>query len=121
MLVEFNHPPRAGFTLVEVLVAVLILAVGLSALAGTAAITTRTVGESTRHTRATALGAGRSEILLTGSCRSAGSGSDTRDGLTVEWSSGPGTQSTTFRWIVTVVRVTPEGPRADTVVGECAE
>ncbi len=121
MLVEFNHPPRAGFTLVEVLVAVLILAVGLSALAGAAAITTRTVGESTRHTRATALGAGRSEILLTGSCRSAGSGSDTRDGLTVEWTTGPGTQSTTLRWIVTVARVTPEGPRADTVVGECAE
>jgi prepilin-type N-terminal cleavage/methylation domain-containing protein len=54
---------RSGFTLIEVLVAITILAVGVVAMAGSAAAVTRMIGRGKIDTRATQLATERLEIL----------------------------------------------------------
>lgn len=56
-------PARAGFTLVEVLVAVTVLTVGAVALAGSAATVTRMIGRGKADTRAAQLATRRVEAL----------------------------------------------------------
>ena len=54
---------RSGFTLIEVLVAVTILAVGVVAMAGSAGAVTRMIGRGKIDTRATQLATERLEML----------------------------------------------------------
>jgi prepilin-type N-terminal cleavage/methylation domain-containing protein len=56
---------RSGFTLVEVLVAVMVLSVGVTALVGSAGIVTRMIGRGQMGTRGAQLAAGRLEQLRT--------------------------------------------------------
>ena len=55
--------PRRGFTIVEVLVAVMILSVGVLALASTAALTGRQIGEGAVRGRAATLALSRFEVI----------------------------------------------------------
>ena len=54
---------RPGFTIVEVLVAVIILSVGVLALASTAALTGRQIGEGGARSRAASLALSRFEVV----------------------------------------------------------
>ena len=54
---------RSGFTIVEVLVAVMILSVGVIALAGSSAIVTRMIGRGKSDTRAAQLATQRVEAI----------------------------------------------------------
>jgi prepilin-type N-terminal cleavage/methylation domain-containing protein len=54
---------RSGFTLVEVLVAVMVLTVGVTALVGSAGVVTRMIGRGQMGTRGAQLAAGRLEQL----------------------------------------------------------
>jgi prepilin-type N-terminal cleavage/methylation domain-containing protein len=54
---------RSGFTLVEVLVAVMVLSVGVTALVGSAGVVTRMIGRGQMGTRGAQLAAGRLEQL----------------------------------------------------------
>lgn len=54
---------RSGFTLIEVLVAITILAVGVVAMAGSAGAVTRMIGRGKIDTRATQLATDRLEAL----------------------------------------------------------
>ena len=56
-------PARRGFTIVEVLVAVMILSVGVLALASTAALTGRQIGEGSVRSRAASLALSRFEVV----------------------------------------------------------
>jgi type II secretory pathway pseudopilin PulG len=67
---------RRGFTIVEALVAVMLLAAGLLALAGTSASVSRLIGEGRRSSRAGALAFQRLESLRTTACLARSSGSD---------------------------------------------
>ena len=53
----------AGFTLVEVLVAVVVLGIGVTALVGSSAMVTRMIGRGQMETRAAQLAAKRLETL----------------------------------------------------------
>jgi Tfp pilus assembly protein PilV len=66
-----------GFTVVEVVVAVLILTVGVLALAGGAALATRMIGRGQRAGAVTMYAAQRLEQLRTTACTSQAAGSDT--------------------------------------------
>jgi Tfp pilus assembly protein PilV len=66
-----------GFTVVEVVVAVLILTVGVLALAGGAALATRMIGRGQRAGAMTMYAAQRLEQLRTTACTSQAAGSDT--------------------------------------------
>lgn len=60
--------PRAGFTLVELVVAIMILSVGVLGLASTAAVVTRQMGGGAQQTRAAAVAQTRFEELRAMGC-----------------------------------------------------
>ena len=77
-----NHE---GFTIVEVVVAILILTVGLLALAHTAGAVTRMVGQGQRFTYASNLANERFEILRSQRCPSMSAGSESRGSYSLTW------------------------------------
>ncbi len=72
---------RLGFTLVELMVAVLVLSVGLLALVATSAVATRMLAEGRRASRVAALAAQRMAML---SCTAVG-GAAADGPYTVTW------------------------------------
>ncbi len=75
-----------GFTLVELVVAVLVLTVGVLALAGTAAAVTRMVGWGQRLSGSAIAAQSRLEALRAGGCGSLGSGRDSVGPYRLQWS-----------------------------------
>ena len=75
-----GHPQSAeqrGFTIVEVLIAVLLLTVGLAALVGTGALLTRMIARGHRSATTALFAAQRLEQLRTAACTAQPAGSDT--------------------------------------------
>jgi len=104
-----------GFTIVEVLVAVLVLSVGVLALVGTAGLVTRMVGQGHRFTEASALASERVELLRAQGCPSAGSGSETRGAYTISWRIIDEAGGRGRRFFVSVQSPTTRGSRTDNV------
>lgn len=75
---------RAGFTIIEVIVAVMILTVGVLGLAGAAAIVTRTMGTAEVQSDAAAIAATRFETLRATRCPVV-NGSASGAGITERW------------------------------------
>lgn len=75
----------SGATLVEVLVAVVILTVGLLGLVGSMVTVTRMVEDSRRYQRTAALATGRLEMLRSQPCASIADGVETSGAYTVAW------------------------------------
>lgn len=84
---------RSGFTLIEVIVAIVILATGALALAGSAAVTVRRMAEAARRTAAVSMARSRAEISLALPCGSLASGSETAGAVRSEWVVSPGSAS----------------------------
>ncbi len=78
-----------GFTIIEVVIAVLILTVGLLGLASTAALVTRMVGQGDRYTETANLAARQFETFRSQwtwtNCSGAADGSTTVSGFAVAW------------------------------------
>jgi prepilin-type N-terminal cleavage/methylation domain-containing protein len=78
-----------GFTIIEVLIAVLILSVGLLGLVSSGAMVTRMIGEGNRFTEASTVANRRFEIFRSqwtgNNCSGASNGSTTTQGFTVSW------------------------------------
>jgi Tfp pilus assembly protein PilV len=103
---------RAGSTIVEVLVAIMVLTVGLLGLVTTAGLVTGMIGQGQRYTEAATLAGERIEVLRAERCRSARDGSEARGAFTVSWrireiAGGRGRQ-----FAVTVTGPTGRGARA---------
>ena len=86
------RPTRAGFTLIEVLVAVTVLAVGVVAMAGSAGLVTRMVGRGKIDTRAAQLATLKLDSLrarayaTTPRCTAlANGGPDAIDNISLSW------------------------------------
>lgn len=103
-----------GFTIVEVLVAVLVLTVGLLGLATTAALVTRMVAQGDRYTEAATLASRRFEILRSRGCSSLSNGSETVGRFTVSWTVASTAGGKARTVTVTVVSPTGRGRRTDT-------
>lgn len=88
---------RAGFTLVELIVAMLMLTIGLLGLAGVGAVVLKQMKGGTYQTIAASIAQSRFEQLEGDPCASIVSGSATSRGMTEKWT------------------VTTLGPRAKTV------
>ncbi|HWE41785.1 MAG TPA: prepilin-type N-terminal cleavage/methylation domain-containing protein [Gemmatimonadaceae bacterium] len=76
---------RAGFTLVELLVAMMVFAVGMLGLAATASSVTRMMGGAKRQTIAATVAQSRLEKLRSSPCASITSGTETVRGITNTW------------------------------------
>jgi prepilin-type N-terminal cleavage/methylation domain-containing protein len=77
---------RDGFTLVELMVAIIILAIGILGLAGTSAVITRQMGSANRQTVAAAIAQSRFDSLSSINCA----------GLAAAGGSSSGTSIATF-------------------------
>lgn len=94
-----------GFTIVELIIAIVVLAVGVLGLAGTAAMVTRMVGGGARQTRAANVAASRFERLRTLQCTGVASGSATQGDISERWTvSNAGSN---LRLVVDTVTFTP--------------
>ncbi|HXE58144.1 MAG TPA: prepilin-type N-terminal cleavage/methylation domain-containing protein [Gemmatimonadales bacterium] len=98
---------ESGFTLVEVLVAVVVLAIGILGLVGTSAVVTRMVGQGKRTTNAAQVAGRRVEALrqlaktTTPPCTALASGSATLGGgVSEQWVVSGSGRSRTVRAIV---------------------
>jgi type IV pilus assembly protein PilV len=106
-----HRTARAGFTLVEVMVAMLIFTIGLLGLATTSAVVVRQMGDAGRMGVAAAVAEARMEKLRVANCKTAvASASDTVRTVISTWSVTPQTRST--RIDVTVTYVTRNGSRS---------
>lgn len=76
---------RTGFTLIEMVFAVFIFAVGALGLAATSAVVLRTLGESSARERASRIASSRIETIRSLACSAAQSGSEVRGGMTSVW------------------------------------
>jgi prepilin-type N-terminal cleavage/methylation domain-containing protein len=80
---------RRAFTLLEVLVALVILGVGVLGLSGHAALVSRLVGDGARLTLAATIATTRLEQLRALPCASASSGAAITYGIEEQWSVAP--------------------------------
>lgn len=94
--------PRRGFTLVELMVAIVIMAVGVLGLAGTAALVSRLSGGAAQETLAADVASSRFEKMRSLSCASIASGSDTTRGMQESW--GDSTVTKNIRWVGDSIR-----------------
>ena len=114
---------RNGFTLIEVMVAIVILAVGVLGMLTTSSLVTRMIGRGKLTTRAAQVAETRLEILRqqalssTPSCSTLGaSGTATTSGLTEVWTVTTPVTSTKLRqFSVTVTYPVTSGTRTATV------
>jgi Tfp pilus assembly protein PilV len=104
-----------GLTIVEVLVAILILTVGLVALTTTAASVTRMIGEGRRLTEVAALAAERMELLQAQPCPPVGAGTAVQGPYAVRWQVVGAVGKRDRAIMVTVARATPRGTHTDTL------
>lgn len=90
---------RRGFTLVELMVAIIILAIGILGLAGTSAVITRQMGSAARQTVAAAVAQSRFDLLSSIDCAGlAPAGGSTSGTSTAAFQGRP--RGVTERWRV---------------------
>ena len=80
---------RTGFTIVELLFALVILSAGLLALHGSSALTLRMIGGGWTRTLAASVAQQRLERLRASACTGAGSGSGETRGIRERWTVSP--------------------------------
>ena len=76
---------RSGLTMVELMVALVIIGVGLLALSGSATLVTRLMGGGTRQALAATFAQSKIEELRSSPCATLASGSSTARGITTRW------------------------------------
>jgi type IV pilus modification protein PilV len=101
--------PHEGFTLVEVIVALVLLTIGVLGLAGVARSVTRLTTESLRLTTAAVLAGSRVEQLRAGGCVGALSGTAVTGAYAESWSASGAGAARAVR--VTVTYPAPPGLR----------
>jgi len=77
--------PRGGFSLVELVVATMIMSIGVLGLVSTSAVVSRMMGNAAQQTRAAAIAQTRFERLRSLRCNLLASGSSTTTGFTERW------------------------------------
>jgi type IV pilus modification protein PilV len=103
----------AGFTILEVLIALLILAVGVLGLVSVAANASRLVAEGRYYSQAVAVASGQLERLHAAGCDANSTGELDEAEALVTWSASG--DASTVRWVTVVVAGrTRVGEHADT-------
>ena len=106
---------RQGFTILEVLVALVILTFGVLGTMTVAARVTQMVAQGHRFTEISTIASQRLEMLRSQSCASWSSGSTVQGGFVVSWVVDSASTANLRSVRVTVVSRTARGMRADEV------
>ncbi|MGI8497415.1 MAG: type IV pilus modification PilV family protein [Gemmatimonadaceae bacterium] len=80
-----TRQPRRGFTIVELIVAVMIMSVGVLGLASTAAVVTRQMGGGARRALSASVAQSRFETLRSTPCAYILTGTASSRGITESW------------------------------------
>jgi prepilin-type N-terminal cleavage/methylation domain-containing protein len=107
-----HSSPRGGFTLVELMVAMVVFAMGILAMASTASVVVRQMGDAGRMSVAASVAQSRIEQLYAGNCKTASNGTATTRGVNETWFVTPATRSALI--LVSVTYVTRRGNRSQT-------
>lgn len=105
---------RNGFTILEVLVAVMVLTVGILAMASTAALVTRMIGQGQRYSEVSAVASQRIEMMRSRSCSALANGSATSGAYVLTWTVDSVAAGKARSVQVIVVSPVVRGTRADT-------
>ena len=108
---------RAGMTMVELMVALIIIAVGVLGLSAGATLVTRLLGGGAMQARAAVTAQTRFEQLRATSCASIADGRDTVRGIISQWTTHAVTVSSLQRGMnvsLVVQYPTPRGTRSQT-------
>jgi prepilin-type N-terminal cleavage/methylation domain-containing protein len=107
-------PPgaRRGFTLIEMIIAIIVMSIGIMALAGTASFVATQMGGGNAQTIAAAMANKVSDSLAARRCSALVSGSQTRRGVTVSWEVA---DSSRTRWVTEQVQYKPKRGATKTV------
>jgi prepilin-type N-terminal cleavage/methylation domain-containing protein len=76
---------RAGFTIVEMVVAIMVFTVGVMGLAGTAAYVARQMNGGMQQTLAATIAQSRIDSIAGTGCRAVASGTATKQGISERW------------------------------------
>jgi Tfp pilus assembly protein PilV len=106
---------RAAFTLIEIIIALVLLQIGMLAIAATMAVAARDLGVANRRTRAQSIAENRVALLRPMSCAAPSSGStELSGGLTEHWRVEGAARVRTIT--DSIVIVLPRGREASVVV-----
>lgn len=103
-----HGPARRGFTLVEVIIAIIVIAIGVMGLAGTASYVAIQMGGANAQTIAATMATKVADSLSARRCSGLVGGTQTRRGVTVTWTVE---DSSRTRWVRQTVQYRPKrGP-----------
>jgi prepilin-type N-terminal cleavage/methylation domain-containing protein len=105
-----RKPGRSGYTLVEVVVALLVFTVGALALAASSAVVARTMHANLLRERAARLAVSRIETIIS-ACGTAASGMESVDAIESRWTVGRGAQTVSI--LESTLYQSTTGPRLD--------
>ena len=77
--------PRRGLTLIEIIIAIIVMSVGIMGLAGTASYVAQQMGNGNNQTIAASLSTKIADSLSSRKCSSLVNGTQTSRGVTVAW------------------------------------
>jgi prepilin-type N-terminal cleavage/methylation domain-containing protein len=103
---------RRGFTLIEMIIAIIVMSIGIMALAGTASYVAVQMGGGNVQTIAAALSNKVTDSLAARRCSALVSGTQTRRGVTVTWTVA---DSTRTKWVTESVQYKPKRGSTKTV------
>ena len=119
-----NRRSEQGFTIIEIMLAVIVLSIGVMALVGSSALATRMIGRGNMSTRVTQVATARAELLrayaaqTSPGCTNANvaSGNAVTDGVTESWVLGGAAGDFTRDVTMTFTYRVPSGTRSDVMV-----
>lgn len=112
--------PRRGLTLIEMIIAIIVMSIGIMGLAGTASYVAQQMGGGNAQTIAAGLATKVADSLSARRCTSLVGGTQTTRGVTLTWTVA---DSSRTRWVTETVQYKPKrGPSKTvtyTVVIQC--
>ena len=103
---------RRGFTLIEMIIAIIVMSIGIMGLAGTATYVATRMGGGAAQTVAAAMASRVSDSLSARRCSALVDGSQTRRGVTMSWVV---TDSSRTKWVTSQVQYKPKRGAAKTL------
>ena len=101
--------PRHGFTVIEMIIAIMVMSIGILGLAGTARYVAMQMGNGSTQTVAATFATKVSDSLSARRCASIVGGSATKRGVTITWTVA---DSTRTKWVTEQVQYkTKSGPK----------